>query len=407
MSIADTDLATVDLTDVELFADGPPHELFARMRAEAPVRWNPMSDGDGFWSVTRAEDIERISKDPETFSSNLSGFMIREDAPLSADVMRMVLLGIDPPEHTKYRMIIQRVFTPATINKSEDAIRSRVNKLLDGICERGTADFVAEVAVPLPLQTIAEILGVPDDDCEKLFEWTNRIERAVGTASDDGMAAFGEMGMYLAGLVNERKENPTSDLISQLIVAEVDGERLDDLQLTAFFALLMFAGNDTTRNTASGGLLGLLQEPSEVQKLRDDPAMIPSGVEEMIRWVSAVVHFRRTATKDTEIGGVPIKRGDKVVMWYPSGSRDEARVEEPMRFTIDRDGASHQAFGGGGRHFCLGAGLARLQLRILLEELLRRMPDIQIDGSPVHGRSNWVNGITALPVKFTPSSPQG
>jgi cytochrome P450 len=389
--------------DPELYADGPPHELFARMRAEAPVHWSAQPDGDGFWSLTKAEDIAAVSKDTATYSSNRNGVFVREDVPLPVDVVRAVILGKDPPEHTRYRGIVQKVFTPSTINKQEDKIRARVTRLIDAICEKGECDVVKDLAVELPLQTIAEILGVPHEDRGKLFEWTNRIEAAGTEGTEDGLAAFGEMAGYLHGLIEQRKQEPADDLITALINAEVEGERLNDLELNAFFGLLMFAGNDTTRNTSSGGVLALLEHPDQYEKLRNDPSLIPGAVEEILRWVTPVMWFRRTPTRDVEIRGTTIEEGSKLVIWYASGSRDEELVEDPMRFDVTREDLQHQAFGGGGRHMCLGNQLARLQLRILFEELPKRLPDIELAGDPERLRSAWANGLTSLPVKFTPT----
>jgi cytochrome P450 len=399
------DLDTVDLMDPDLYQDGPPHALFARLRAEAPVRRMHSDSGD-YWAVTRAADIAAVSKDTTTFSSNVGGVFLREDVPLPVDLIRSVMLGMDPPVHTRYRMIVQKVFTPAAINALEDTIRARVARVIDSVCERGECDLVADIAVELPLQTIAEILGVPHEDRLRLFEWTNRIEAAGTEGTGDGLVAFGELAMYLAGLVAQRRETPTNDLLSALVHAEVDGEQLNDMELYAFFGLLMFAGNDTTRNTTSGGALALLQRPDQWAQLRDNADLVNGAIEEILRWVTPVMWFRRTATQDAEIGGVAIKQGDSVVIFYTSGSYDESVVEDPLRFDVTRAEVVHQAFGGGGRHFCLGSGLARLQMRILFTELGRRLPDLELAGPARRGRSNWVNGLESLPVKFTPSSPE-
>jgi cytochrome P450 len=403
----DVDLEGIDLSDPDAFAHGPPHGLFARMRSEAPVHWNGSADGEGFWSLTKAADIRAVSRDTDTWSSALRGVFVREDVPVPVELIRLIMLGMDPPLHTKHRMIVQKVFTPHTVNRQEDKIRDRVNGLIDRVCERGECDFVADLAVELPLQTIAAMLGVPHEDRGRLFEWTNRIEAAHTEHTDDGLAAFGEMGEYLSGLIDERRRAPSDDLISALMAAEVDGEQLSDVEITSFFGLLMFAGNDTTRNTASGGLLALLEHPEQRVALASDPGILPGAVEEILRWVTAVMWFSRTATRDTEIHGVPILHGQKLVLWYASGSRDEELVPDPMQFDVTRTAVEHQAFGGGGRHFCLGASLARLQLRVLFAELLRRLPDIGLAGSPVRLRSNWVNGLTSLPIRFTPRPREG
>jgi cytochrome P450 len=405
ITASDVDLDQVDLMDEDLFEDGPPHELFARMRAHAPVRWNQMRDGDGFWSVTKAADIAAISKDPTTFSSERRGVFVKENMPMPLDVLNQVILGMDPPRHTKYRGIVQKAFTPRIIALQEDQIRARVVRLIDDIGQRGECDLVKEVSIELPLQVIAEMLGVPQEDRKKLFDWTMQIEAAVGDPSVSGAEAIGQIGLYLASMVTERRSKPSDDLLTALISAELDGERLNDFEIAAFFALLMFAGNDTTRNTISGGTLALIEHPDQRQKLIDDPSLIESGlaIEEVLRWVTPVMWFRRTPTTDTTIRGVPVNEGDKVVVWYASGSRDEEAITDPMRFDVARSQVDHQAFGGGGRHFCLGSPLARLELKLLFPEILKRLPDLELAGPVARTRSNWVNGITSLPVKFTPT----
>jgi cytochrome P450 len=404
---SDVDLDGIDLSNADAFEQGPPHALFARMRREAPVHWNRSADGESFWSLTSAADIRAVSRDTESWSSALRGVFVREDVPVPVELMRLIMLGMDPPLHTTHRMIVQKVFTPHTINRQEDQIRARVNSLIDRVCERGECDFVTELAVELPLQTIAEMLGVPHDDRGRLFEWTNRIEAAHTEHTEDGLAAFGEMGEYLAGLIDRRRTSPADDLVSALMRAEVNGERLGDIEITSFFGLLMFAGNDTTRNAASGGLLALLEHREQRRELSVDPAALPGAVEEILRWVTPVMWFSRSAARDADVHGVRIQEGEKLVLWYASGSRDEELVSDPMHFDVMRSSVEHQAFGGGGRHFCLGASLARLQLRVLFGELLRRLPDIELAGEPVRLRSNWVNGLTSLPIRFTPAAPEG
>jgi cytochrome P450 len=399
----DVDLSTVDLMDEDLFEQGPPHGLLARMRAEAPVRWNPISDDDGFWSLTKAADISAASKDPVTFSSERQGVFVREGMPMPLDVLNQVILGMDPPRHTKFRGIVQKAFTPRIVALQEEQIRGRISSLVDAVCEDGECDLVSALSVELPLQVIAEMLGVPQEDRQKLFDWTLEIEKAVSDPTVSGPEALGQIGLYLAGIVADRRDKPADDLVTALISAEVDGERLTDFEIAAMFALLMFAGNDTTRNTISGGALALIEHPDERQALIDDPSLLDCAIEEILRWVTPVMWFRRTATTDTEIRGVPVKEGDKVVLWYISGSRDEDLVADPMRFDVTRD-LHHQAFGGGGRHFCLGAPLARLELKLVFPELLRRLPEMELAGPVGRTRSNWVNGFTSMPVRFTPTA---
>jgi cytochrome P450 len=406
ITAAEIDLGQVDLMDEDLFADGPPHELFARMRAEAPVLACTTAEGGDFWSVTRAADIGQISKNTELFSSERAGVFIREGMPMPLDVLNQVILGMDPPRHSKYRGIVQKAFTPRIVAQQEQQIRGRIDRLIDDICERGECDLVSALSIELPLQVIAEMLGVPQEDRHQLFEWTHQIEQSVGDPNVSGVEALGQIGLYLAGKVAEVRANPgdpNEDLTTALIQAEVDGEQLNDFEIAAMFGLLMFAGNDTTRNTISGGTLALIENPDQRRRLIENPELIDDGVEEIIRWVTPVMWFMRTPQADTEIAGVPLHEGDKVVLWYSSGSRDDELVPDPMRFDVGRDGAKHQAFGGGGRHFCLGSPLARLELKLVFPEILKRLPEMELAGPIGRTRSNWVNGFTSLPVSFTPT----
>jgi cytochrome P450 len=399
----------IDLMDAKWFADGPPHELFARMRAEAPVRWNPLTGGDGgFWSVTRHADVSAISRDTETFSSHRGGVFLNPDQVLPLDLNRNVLLYKDPPEHTRYRKILQTAFVPNTVAKLEDDVRARVTRVLDAVIERGECDFVDDVAVPVPLGVLADLMSLPDEDIPKLLHWTERIEAAQ--QSPEPAAAtdtFVEMGGYLHEQIARQAAAGGESLVTKLRAAEVDGERLGDDEILTFFGLLVFAGNDTTRNTASTGTLALLDHPEQLAMLREDPALIPQAVEEILRYTSVVNYFVRTATADTVVGEQEIAQGDRVVLWYTSASRDEGVYANPQRFDVTRPEQNHKAFGGGGRHFCLGAGLARLELRVLFEELVRRMPDLALAGEVERLSSSWANGLTAMPVRFTPGAREG
>jgi cytochrome P450 len=402
---SEVDLERVDLMDEDLYEDGPPHELFARLRAEAPVFKTSTAEGGEFWAVTKASDITAISKNPEVFSSEKNGVFLREGMPMPLDVLNQVILGMDPPRHTKYRGIVQKAFTPRIVARQEEQIRGRISNLLDDICERGECDLVESFSIELPLQVIAEMLGVPHDERQKLFDWTHQIELSVGDPEVSGVEALGQIGMYLSGKVAERRENPAGDddLVTALIDAEVDGDHLNDFEIAAMFGLLMFAGNDTTRNTLSGGTVALIENPDQRQKLTDDPSLIDGAVEEIVRWVTPVMWFKRTPTQDTEISGVEVKEGDAVVMYYASGSRDEELIENPMQFDLTRDKTAHQGFGGGGRHFCLGSPLARLELKLAFPEIVKRLPDMELAGPVQRSRSNWVNGFTSVPVRFTPT----
>ena len=400
----DIDLNTVDLTDLRFFESGPPHALFARMRNEPTPHWNPVQgDEPGFWSFTKAADIAAISRDPATFSSARGGVFTTTQGAVPIDVLRVVILGMDPPQHTKVRNIFQAVFTPKLIRQKADDVRRTVTELIDEVIERGECDFVDDIAVELPLRVIADMLGVPQGDRRQLFAWTNKLSKAAATADPElGLGALMEIGGYLTAITAERAANPGDDLISRMIAAEVDGERLSEAEITYFFALLMFAGNDTTRNTASGGMRALIEHDTEYRKLVADPAGVGNAVEEMLRWVSPIVYFTRVAQKDTTVGDHPVKEGERVALWYPAGSRDPELNDDPERFDISRNKPAHQAFGGGGAHFCLGNPLARLELTTLFEEIARRIPDMRSTGNVTRLVSNFSNELTSMPVAFTP-----
>jgi cytochrome P450 len=394
-----------DLFDVGLFADGPPHELFAEMRDQAPVRWNATADGGGFWSITRHADISAISRDTATFSSYEAGIFMEPDQVIPLEVTRNLLLYKDPPDHTKYRKILQTAFVPNTVNALEDRVRARVTRIMNEFIEAGRCDFVKDFAVPIPLGMLAELMGIPDENLPQMERWVDEIEE--GQRSPEPAAStqtFVEMAGFLHEQIAIQAAAGGDSLVTKLRDAEVDGESLTDDEILVFFGLLVFAGNDTTRNTTSSGMLTLLNNPEQWQMLCEQPEMIPQAVEEILRWTSVVNHFARTVMEDVEIGGQAIPKGDKVVVWYASGSRDEDACPDPGRFDITREEVKHMAFGGGGRHFCLGAGLARLELRVMFEEVTRRMPDIQQAGPVERLSSNWANALTSLPVTFTPGS---
>ncbi len=397
-------LEEIDVLDPGLFADGPPHELFERMRAEAPVRWNRTKDGSGFWSVTRHEDVAAVSRDNDTFSSYQKGIFMNPDQVVPLDLARNLLLFMDPPPHTKYRKVMQTAFVPRTVNRMEDEIRARVTRVIDAIAAAGRADFVQDVAVPVPLGVLAQMMGLPDGDIERMRRWTDDIERSqLDEEGGTALPVFTEMGGYLQEQIAAQAERGGDSLVMRLKKGEVDGRPLDDTEILVFFALLVFAGNDTTRNTASSGLLALLGHRDQWELLCTEPERIPDAVEEVLRWTSVVNYFCRTATRDTTLGGQQIAAGERVMIWYASASRDGPAAPDPGRFDVTRQSVDHNAFGGGGRHFCLGAGLARLELRILFEELTRRLPSLELAGERERLSSAWANSLTKLPVRFEPS----
>jgi cholest-4-en-3-one 26-monooxygenase len=396
------DLAEVDLSDPDLFAGGPPHTLFERMRREAPVRWNPISDGPGFWAAVRHEDIAAISKDPETFSSWLGGTMISEKT-LPLPVARKMMINMDPPQHTAYREIVSTAFTSRRVAHLEPHIREIARNLIDAALEKGDFDLVNDIALPLPIQVIGELLGVAPEDHGKLAEWAGASagfdDPRLRPEGFDPQQSFIERTIYFNELAQDRIKEPRDDLVTALTQAELDGQRLTEEQLGGFLSLILVAGSDTTRNVYSGGMLAMIEHPDQWERLRADRELVPSAVEEFVRWVTPFTHFRRTATRDTEIRGVQVRSGDAVVTWFTSGNRDEDVFSEPFQFDVARENNRHQGFGGGGPHYCLGAGLARLELRVLIEETVDRVPQLELAGPPDRVRSALLNALHSLPVR--------
>ena len=393
------------LTDPETFADGPPHALFDELRLEPPADTGLGPQGNRLWSVCSHAAIAAASRDTATFSSWAAGIFPHADQVNPLDVNRQLLLFKDPPEHTKYRKILQTAFVPRSVARLEGRVREIVTEVLDAVIEAGRCDFVADVAVPIPLRVLAELMGLPVSDVPRLADWTARIEAAqISPEPAAALPVLGEMATYLGEQIAAQKEAGGESLVTTLAEAEVDGERLDDAEILVFFALLVFAGNDTTRNTMAGGMRALLEHPDQLDLLTREPERIETAVEEILRWTSVVNYFCRTATTDTELGGRRIAAGEKVVLWYPAGSRDPEMNQDPQAFDVTRPEPTHMAFGGGGRHFCLGAGLARLELRVAFEEVLRRFRDVRPAGPPERLRSSWANALTSLPIEFQPAS---
>jgi cytochrome P450 len=395
----------VDLLDPAHYADGPPHAAFRRLRREDPVHWHPEPDGPGFWAVTRHADVMTVSRDAATFSSWVGGTTIADLPPDFLATVRLMMLNMDPPQHTAIRGIVNRGFTPRRIGDLKDRVTTLARQIVDVVAPRGACDFVADVAGELPSYMIAELVGIPLDDGRLLYRLTERMHTASPTPEGqmDVLAAIGEMMAYSADLRAAKRRQPGDDLASVILAAEVDGARLSDTEFDLFFMLLINAGGDTTRNLVAGGMLALFQHPAERARLAADRALLPTAIEEMLRWCSPVVHFRRTATRDTTLGGRSIRAGDKVVVFYTAANRDEAVFADPDRFDVGRTPNDHVAFGGGGAHFCLGAHLARLESRALFDEVVTRLPDLAPDGPVVWLPSNFINGPKSMPVRFTPA----
>jgi cholest-4-en-3-one 26-monooxygenase len=401
-------LDTIDLTDKDTFVHGVPHDWFASLRRDAPVFWHEEEDGPGFWCVTRYDDVVTVNRDNQIFSSS-RGAVFMWDLPESAlEQQRLMMLNMDPPMHTRYRRLVNKGFTPRMVSELETKARERARAILDKVTPRGECDFVVDVAAELPLQVIADVLGVPQEDRHKMFDWSNRMvgsdDPEYGVTEEEAQLASMELFAYANKLAEEKRGEAGQDLISILSDAEVDGERLTQLEIDLFFMLLTVAGNETTRNQVSHGLLALLEHPDQLERLRANRELLPGAVEEMLRWASPVMHFRRTATEDLILGGQAIAAGDKIVIWYVSANRDEKVFDDPMRFDIERSPNEHVAFGGGGPHFCLGANLARMEIRVLFDELLDRWSHLELAGEPTRLRSNFINGIKHIPLRFTAAS---
>ena len=386
-----TPLDQVRVGDRENFKEGPPIELFRRMRSECPVHWTDgiteYPDEAGFWSVTTADDVYEVSRDWKTYSSELGGFVALRNAILPLELQQAMFIGMDPPKHDRLKALFQRGFTPKRIAEHEDAIRAITIEVLDRLDGRDTCDLVNDVAQPSVARVIGSFMGLPQEDDEI---WARLMANIVG-AGDPDMTPEGAQSVMevevpevferCSRLIAERRQTPTDDLTSVLVHAEIDGEKLEDHEIVMGFFLLMAAGNDSTKATYSSGMRALLESPEQWQQVVADPSLVPAAVEESLRMFPAFAHFARTATTDTELHGQKIREGEKVVMWYPSSNRDETRFEDADTFDISRE-AEHQAFGAGGRHFCLGTALARLELRVLIEETAKRFPEMQIDGTP-------------------------
>ena len=404
MKIQESTLAEVDLLNPDNFVQGVPYHFFQLLRREAPVYRHAEPDGPGFWALMKYQDIVKVSMDSATFSSWVGGTNIHDLPEDSLSFIRMIMLNMDPPQHTKYRRLVSKGFTPKIVQAMEPHVRTIANEIIDRVAGRTEGDFVSDIAAELPLQVILELMGVPVEDRHLVFDWSNRMigfdDPEYQTSPEDGRAAATDMFMYANQLAVDRKRSPQADVISTLMRAELDGEALTETEFDAFFVLLSVAGNETTRNLISGGMLALLEHPEQRERLLADPSLIATAIDEMLRWVTPVIYFRRTVTHDTEIRGQKIREGEKVVMYYGSGNRDEEVFPDGDLFDVARDPNPHITFGPGGAHFCLGASLARLEIRVMFEELLRRLPDIELAGPVSRLRSNFIAGIKHMPVRF-------
>ena len=399
MNIDEIDL----LADV--WADRVPHEEFDLLRREDPVHWHPEPDGPGFWAVTRHADVVAVSRDSETFSSELGCTFIDTQTDEALAQMRLTILNMDGAKHHRYRRLVSKGFTPRVVAQLEEQIDERAANIVDQVCERGECEFVEEVAAQLPLQMICQMIGLPEADWPRMFHLSNKLvgfdDPDFQATPEDGAEAAMEIYAYCDGIANDRRANPQDDLMTALVHAEIDGDRLDDLELNLFFVTLVVAGNETTRNLITHGMLALIENPDQAKRLRAEPDLMPTAVDEMLRWGSSIHNFRRTATCDTVLGGQAIKAGDKVVIYYMAANRDPDVFDDPHTFDVGRTPNDHVAFGGGGAHYCLGANLARLEIRAMVREIVERMPDLELTGPVDRMRSDFINGIKSMPVRFT------
>jgi cholest-4-en-3-one 26-monooxygenase len=398
---------SLDLTDPDLYAHRMPHEEFAALRRAAPVRWNPQPsdmgfNDDGFWAVTRHKDVVAISRDSDTFSSYENGAIIRFPSGNSreqVELQRVIMLNTDPPHHTKIRGIVSKGFTPRAISDLRDVLTQRAAKIVATALEQGTGDFVTDVACELPLQAIAELIGVPQDDRHKLFTWSNDM---VGyddpDYNADGETAAAEVLGYSMLMAEDRRACPRDDIVTKLVNAQVDGEELTSDEFGFFVILLAVAGNETTRNAISHGMLAFLDNPAQWELFKAERPR--TAVDEIVRWSTPVTVFQRTATRDVELGGQEIKAGQRVGMFYRSANFDEEVFDHPGEFDVLRDPNPHVGFGGTGAHYCLGANLARLEIDLMFNAIADAIPDISKAGHAQRLRSGWLNGVKRLPVSY-------
>jgi cholest-4-en-3-one 26-monooxygenase len=396
-------LMNIDIFDPDIYGRGVPHDAFRTLRAEAPVYFHAEPQGRGYWAISKYDDIVAISKNPETFSSARGGTNIEDYPDAEMILLRTLMINMDPPQHVKFRRLVTQGFTPRMIARMEEHVRDIARTIVDDVVGRSEGDFVSAVAAELPLRVITEMMGIPEPDRAKIYDWSNRLigfdDPEFQTSREDGKQASMEMWMYANQLAVGRKGKPDKDLVSVLINAEVDGHTLSEMEFDSFFLILAVAGNETTRNLISGGMLALLEHPAQFARLRADRSLVPTAVEEMLRWVTPVMHFRRTATRATEIRGQAIAEGDKVVLLYPSANRDEDVFPDGDVFDVARTPNEHLAFGIG-QHSCLGLNLARLEVRVMFEEILARLPDLALAGAVRRLRSNFINGYKEIPVRF-------
>ena len=394
----------INLIDPEYFAVyGHPWDQYEWLRANSPVFWHDEPDGPGFWAITKYDDIRAISRTPKIFSSYETGVMLPDPDPMGLYAQRLMMLNMDPPQHDRFKLLVSRGFTPKNAPLLRPRIEELAREIVDAAMQKGSCDFVSEIAGRLPSGLIAELMGMPREDGERLYNLTEIMHTNDDTVAppDVKMAAIGEMLMYGQSVADKKRKTPGDDLATILVNAEVDGDRLTDEEFQWFFLLLVNAGGDTTRNLLAAGLQLLFDHPEQRAKLMSDvDGHLATAIEEMLRFSSPVSHFKRTVMEDTTIRGQHIKAGERVVMFYGSANRDEEVFTNPNTFDITRDPNPHVAFGAGGPHLCLGMHVARVELAVMFKELLTRMPLVQPDGAFERMHSSFIAGIHSMPVKY-------
>jgi cholest-4-en-3-one 26-monooxygenase len=400
-------LADIDVYELDQYVNAVPHDQFRRLRAEAPVFKHPDPEQpNGYWALTSHADVVFVSRNPEMFSSHEKTALINEFPQEQIDQQRLFMLNQDPPDHTRTRSLVNRGFTPRMIAALEERIQTCCDDIVASALAKGEGDFVTLCAAELPLIVIAELMGVPVEDRHQVFDWSNRMvggdDPEYGVTEEQRLDAATEMWEYASALADVKRANLKDDIVSKLISPDEAGNVLTELEFDLFFMLLAVAGNETTRNAISGGMYAFTQHPDQWAKLKADPGLIPVAADEIVRWVTPVTMFRRQAVQDVEVGGVTIRAGDKVVIYYASANRDESVFTDPYVFDITREPNPHVGFGGGGPHFCLGRHLAKLELECFFRSLVQQVDHVELVAEPRRLRSNFINGIKEMTVRFVP-----
>ncbi len=407
-------LSEVNLNDLDVFERGCPHEMFEVLRREAPVFWQEEPNGPGYWAITKYDDLKHVSRHPARFSSERMGTILREPDPATIEFTRQIMLNMDPPRHRQYRMLVNKAFTPRMVNDLRPRIRRMCVEIVNRVIEKGECDFVEELAAPLPMLVICEMMGIPEEDRRHVYEIGNKMvgfddpeyhdgKTLEMKVQEDGEATqyAAEMFMYAAKLREKALSQPGDDLATGLVNAELDGRKLSPEEFNFFFLLLLIAGNETTRTVTSNGMISLLDHPDQLADLKADPSLLDSAVEEILRFSPAVHSFRRTTTEPAVIRGQELPENAKLILWYPSANRDEDVFPEPQRFDVRRAPNDHVAFGYG-EHYCLGANLARMELQEIFREIATRIDGLERTAPPRRLRSNFINGVKEMRVRFEP-----